>query len=136
FACVGSRSGSEDHEDGGRADVATFATIMTSLLARLQDNEGDRVETYLQLESVLRRDNSHLQRGVVNGVLAEVSGDMRAAQGAMTDVTTAACDVLVSLAASHFEFVMSELQGHLKTLRGACKEFVLITLSKLAHSYG
>lgn len=55
----------------------------------------------------------------------------------MNDVTAAAGDVLVALARSHFEFVMSELQGHLKTMRGgACQEFVLTTLSKLASNYG
>nr|XP_013026367.1 unnamed protein product [Anser cygnoides domesticus] len=61
---------------------------------------------------------------------------MKAAQGAMNNVTAAAGDVLVALARSHFGFVMSELQGHLKTMRGgACQEFVLTTLSKLASSY-
>lgn len=55
----------------------------------------------------------------------------------MNNVTAAAGDVLVALARSHFGFVMSELQGHLKTMRGgACQEFVLTTLSKLASSYG
>ncbi|XP_066852663.1 maestro heat-like repeat-containing protein family member 2B [Anser cygnoides] len=128
------------HKDGGRETgsetVAISATVVNSLLKKLQDREGDRAETYRRLQHVLQGDDTRLQSGVVNRVLAEVSGDMKAAQGAMNNVTAAAGDVLVALARSHFEFVMSELQGHLKTMRGgACQEFVLTTLSKLASSY-
>ncbi|XP_066852657.1 maestro heat-like repeat-containing protein family member 2B [Anser cygnoides] len=140
FACVGVRTGPTRHEDGGRETgsetVAISATVVNSLLKKLQDREGDRAETYRRLQHVLQGDDTRLQSGVVNRVLAEVSGDMKAAQGAMNNVTAAAGDVLVALARSHFGFVMSELQGHLKTMRGgACQEFVLTTLSKLASSY-
>ncbi|XP_040412255.1 maestro heat-like repeat-containing protein family member 2B [Cygnus olor] len=140
FACVGVRTGPTRHEDGGRETasetVAISASVVNSLLKKLQDREGDRAETYRRLEHVLQGDHTRLQSGVVNRVLAEVSGDMKAAQGAMNDVTAAAGDVLVALARSHFEFVMSELQGHLKIMRGgACQEFVLTTLSKLASNY-
>ncbi|KAM9193857.1 maestro heat-like repeat-containing protein family member 2B [Mergus octosetaceus] len=120
----------------GSETLATSATVVTSLLKKLQDREGERAETYRRLEHVLQGDDTRLRSGVVNRVLAEVSGDTKAAQGAVTEVTAAAGDVLVALARSHFEFVMSELQGHLKSMRGgACQEFVLSTLSKLASSY-
>lgn len=49
---------------------------------------------------------------------------------------TAASDILVALAGSHFHFVMSELQGHLKAMGGTSEEFVFVTLGKLASSYG
>lgn len=52
------------------------------------------------------------------------------------DVRTAASDILVALAGSHFHFVMSELQGHLKAMGGTSEEFVFVTLGKLASSYG
>ncbi|XP_032042107.1 maestro heat-like repeat-containing protein family member 2B [Aythya fuligula] len=128
------------HRNGGRETgsetLATSATVVTSLLEKLQDREGERVETYRRLEHVLQEDDTHLPSGVVNRVLAEVAGDVKAAQGAMTEVTAAAGDVLVALARSHFEFVMSEHQGHLKSMKGGvCQEFVLNTLSKLASSY-
>lgn len=57
-------------------------------------------------------------------------------QGLMNDVTTAAGDVPVALAWSRFDFVTSELQSRLKVLQGACEEFVLIILGKLAGSCG
>eukprot|EP00075_Anas_platyrhynchos_P023219 XP_027312472.1 maestro heat-like repeat-containing protein family member 2B [Anas platyrhynchos] len=136
----GIRTRRRRHRNGGRETgsetLATSAAVVTSLLKKLQDREGERAETYRRLEHVLQGDDTRLRSGVVNRVLAEVSGDMKAAQGAMTEVTAAAGDVLVALARSHFEFVMSELQGHLKSMRGgACQEFVLSTLSKLASSY-
>ncbi|KFQ58600.1 Maestro heat-like repeat-containing protein family member 2A, partial [Pelecanus crispus] len=114
----------------------TVAAIVTSLLERLQDNEGDRAQAYHQLESALRGDGGRLQSGVLNRLLAEVSGDIRAAEGVTDDVRTAASDVLVALASSHFHFVMSELQQHLKALGGISEEFVFVTLGKLASSYG
>ncbi|NXT89578.1 MRO2A protein, partial [Anhinga rufa] len=98
--------------------------------------QGDRAQTYRQLESILRGDDGRLQSGVVNRLIAEVSGDIRAAQDVSDDVRTAASDILVALAGSHFHFVMSELQGHLKALGGISEEFVFVTLGKLACSYG
>ena len=56
-------------------------------------------------------------------------------QGVTDDVRTAASDVLVALASSHFHFVMSELQGHLKAPGGTSEELVFVTLGKLASSY-
>ncbi|NXC67881.1 MRO2B protein, partial [Anhinga anhinga] len=50
-------------------------------------------------------------------------------------VKTAASDVLVALARSHFHFVMSELQSHLKAMGKVPDETVLLTLAKMAHSY-
>ncbi|NXS69685.1 MRO2B protein, partial [Pandion haliaetus] len=50
-------------------------------------------------------------------------------------VKMAASDVLVALARSHFHFVMSELQSHLKTMRKVPDETVLLTLGKMARSY-
>ncbi|NXW11349.1 MRO2A protein, partial [Fregetta grallaria] len=50
-------------------------------------------------------------------------------------VKTAASDVLVALARSHFHFVMSELQSHLKAMGKVPDETVLLTLGKMAHSY-
>ncbi|KFO13739.1 Maestro heat-like repeat-containing protein family member 2A, partial [Balearica regulorum gibbericeps] len=113
----------------------TTAAVVTSLLEHLQDNEGDRAQTYRQLESALWGDDGHLQSGVFNRLIVAMSGDIRAAQGVTDDVRTAASDVLVALAESHFHFVMSELQGHLKALGGICEEFVFVTLGKLASRY-
>ncbi|XP_021247680.1 maestro heat-like repeat-containing protein family member 2A [Numida meleagris] len=56
-------------------------------------------------------------------------------QGATDNVRTAASNVLVALARSHFSLVMAELQGHLKAVAEMSKEFALITLSKLFSSY-
>ncbi|NXS51048.1 MRO2A protein, partial [Balaeniceps rex] len=98
--------------------------------------QGDRVQAYRQLESTLQGDGGRLQSGVLNRLLVEVSGDIRAAQGVTDDVRTAASDVLVALASSHFHFVMSELQGHLKAPGRISEEFVFVTLGKLASSYG
>ncbi|XP_072703742.1 maestro heat-like repeat-containing protein family member 2B [Ciconia boyciana] len=139
--CVGSQSRPARSEDGGKATgtvpaaVATFAAVGTSLLKRLQDHEGDRVETYRELESVLQGDNGCLTSGVVNRLIAEASSDMRAVQGVTGDVKTAASDVLVALARSHFHFVMSELQSHLKAMGKVPAEIVLLTLGKMARSY-
>ena len=57
-------------------------------------------------------------------------------QGVTDDVKTAASDVLVALARSHFHFVMSELQSHLKAMGKVPDEVVLLTLGKMARSYG
>ncbi|KAM9610608.1 maestro heat-like repeat-containing protein family member 2A [Morphnus guianensis] len=128
-------------EDRGRvtgtvpAAVTTFVAIGTSLLKRLQDHEGDRVETYRELESVLWGDDGCLTSGVVNRLIAEALSDMRAAQGVTGDVKMAASDVLVALARSHFHFVMSELQSHLKAMRKVPDEIVLLTLGKMARRY-
>ncbi|KAM6292594.1 maestro heat-like repeat-containing protein family member 2B [Porphyrio hochstetteri] len=131
-------------EDGGKAKgsvpaaAATSAASGTSLLKRLQDHEvreGDRVETYRELESVLQGDDSPLQSGVVNRLIAEASSDMRAAQGVPDETKSAASDVLMALARSHFHFVMSELQSHLKVMAKAPAEPVLLTLGKMACSY-
>ncbi|KAF1619015.1 Maestro heat-like repeat-containing protein family member 2B, partial [Eudyptes chrysolophus] len=97
--------------------------------------QGDRVGTYRELESVLQGDDGCLTGGVVNRLIAEVSSDMRAAQGVTDDVKTAASDVLVALARSHFHFVMSELQSHLKVMGKVPDETVLLTLGKMACSY-
>ncbi|NXF41827.1 MRO2A protein, partial [Nyctibius bracteatus] len=98
--------------------------------------QGDRAQTYRELESTLRGDGSRLRSGVVNRLIAEASHDIRAAQGVTEDVRTAASDVLVALAGSHFHFVMSELQGHLKAPGAVPEELVFVTLGKLASSYG
>ncbi|KAK4817745.1 hypothetical protein QYF61_026968 [Mycteria americana] len=99
--------------------------------------QGDRVETYRKLESILQGDNGCLQKsGVVNRLIAEASSDMRTAQGVTDDVKTAASDVLVALACSHFHVVMSELQSHLKVMGKVPDEVVLLTLAKMACSYG
>ncbi|NWS60659.1 MRO2B protein, partial [Chunga burmeisteri] len=50
-------------------------------------------------------------------------------------VKMAASDVLVALARSHFHFVMSELQSHLKATGKVPDEIVLLTLGKMARSY-
>ncbi|XP_059691036.1 maestro heat-like repeat-containing protein family member 2B [Gavia stellata] len=139
--CFGSQSRPAHPEDGGRAKkavpeaVTTFVASGASLLKRLQDREGDRVETYRELESFLQGDDGSLQSGVVNRLIAEVSSDMRAAQGVTDDVKMAASDVLVALARSRFHFVMSELQSHLKAMGKVPDEIVLLTLGKMARSY-
>ena len=53
-----------------------------------------------------------------------------------SNVRTAASNVLVALARTHFTLVMAELQSHLKAVGDMSKEFVLITLSKLFSTYG
>ncbi|XP_074878081.1 maestro heat-like repeat-containing protein family member 2B [Buteo buteo] len=140
-SCVRSQSRPARSEDRGGvtgtvpAAVTTFVAVGTSLLKRLQDHEGDRVETYRELESVLWGDDGCLTSGVVNRLIAEALSDMRAAQGVTGDVKMAASDVLVALARSHFHFVMSELQSHLKAMRKVPDEIVLLTLGKMARSY-
>ena len=57
-------------------------------------------------------------------------------QGVPDSVRTAASNVLVALARTHFSLVMAELQGHLKAVGEMSKEFVLLTLGKLFTSYG
>ncbi|XP_071893759.1 maestro heat-like repeat-containing protein family member 2B [Anas platyrhynchos] len=109
----------------------TSASVVTSLLARLQDEEGDRAQTYCELETVLWGDDSCLQCGVVNRLLAEVSWDLTADQGVTEDTKVAASDVLVALARSHFSFVLAELLAQLNAPGQISKEFVLITVGKL-----
>ncbi|XP_074681922.1 maestro heat-like repeat-containing protein family member 2B [Strix aluco] len=139
--CVGSQSSPARPEKGGRAtgtvpvDFMTFVDVRTSLLERLQDHEGDRVETYRELEIVLHGNNSFLTSGAVNRLIAEASRDMRAAQGVTCEVKMVASNVLVTLARSHFHFVMAELQSHLKAMGKVPDEIVLLTLGKMAHSY-
>ncbi|XP_064366695.1 uncharacterized protein LOC135328178 [Dromaius novaehollandiae] len=141
FTWVGAQSGPARGEDGGKAAgsvpvaIATFATVVTSLLNRLQDAEGSRAETYRELESVLWGDESHLQSSEVDRVIAVALEDLRAAQGGTASVRTAASDVLVALARSHLCDVVSALQGHLKALEETSEEFVLITLRNLATRY-
>ncbi|NWZ26320.1 MRO2B protein, partial [Asarcornis scutulata] len=108
----------------------TSATVAT-LLERLQDEEGDRVQTYCKLETVLWGDDSCLQCSVVNRLLAEVSWDLTADQGVTEDTKVAASDVLVALARSHFSFVLAELLAQLNAPGKISKEFVLITVGKL-----
>ena len=57
-------------------------------------------------------------------------------QGVTGNVRTAASDVLVALARTHFSLVMAELQSHLKATGDASKEFVLLTLSRLFSTSG
>ncbi|XP_074726372.1 maestro heat-like repeat-containing protein family member 2B [Strix uralensis] len=97
--------------------------------------QGDRVETYRELEIVLHGNNSFLTSGAVNRLIAEASRDMRAAQGVTCEVKMVASNVLVTLARSHFHFVMAELQSHLKAMGKVPDEIVLLTLGKMAHSY-
>lgn len=57
-------------------------------------------------------------------------------QGVTDDVKMAASNVLVALARSHFHFVMSELQSHLKATGKVPDQTVLLTMGKMASSYG
>ncbi|KAM6234891.1 maestro heat-like repeat-containing protein family member 2B [Spheniscus humboldti] len=115
--------------------------VLTDACSSYLMPKGDRVETYRELESVLQGGDGCLTSGVVNRLIAEASSDMRAAQpvalfqGVTDDVKTAASDVLVALARSHFHFVMSELQSHLKVMGKVPDETVLLTLGKMARSY-
>ncbi|XP_066852254.1 maestro heat-like repeat-containing protein family member 2B isoform X4 [Anser cygnoides] len=141
FTCVGCRPRRRRRHSRGRVTgpvpeaAPTFATVVTSLLERLQDEEGDRAQTYCELESVLWGDDSRLQCGVVNRLIAEVSRDLTADQGVTEDTKMAASDVLVALARSHFSFVIAELQAQLKAPGEISKEFVLITVGKLFSTY-
>ncbi|XP_067153088.1 maestro heat-like repeat-containing protein family member 2B [Apteryx mantelli] len=141
FSCGGCWSRPPVPEDGGRATesipaaVPTLADQVTSLSNRLQDEEGDRAETYRELERVLQGDDGCLQSAVLSRVIAAASKDMRAAQGVTEDVRTAASDVLVALARSHFDSVMYELQRHMRALGEISEDFVFVTLGKLASSY-
>ncbi|KAK2527218.1 hypothetical protein Q9966_010438 [Columba livia] len=60
--------------------VDTFVAIGTSGLKQLQDHEGNRVDTYRELEHALQGEDGCLPGGVVNRLIAEASGDLRAAQ--------------------------------------------------------
>ncbi|XP_068797128.1 maestro heat-like repeat-containing protein family member 2B [Struthio camelus] len=141
FTCGGCWSRPRVAEDGGRAAesvpaaVPTSADLVTSLCNRLQDEEGDRAETYRELERVLQAEDGRLQSAVLGRAIAAASRDMRAAQGVTEDVRTAASDVLVALARSHFDSVMYELQCHLRALGEISEDFVFVTLGKLASSY-
>ncbi|XP_021254270.1 maestro heat-like repeat-containing protein family member 2A [Numida meleagris] len=135
FACVGCMPRRTRRGSRGRAASAVPACPVTLLLQRLQDREGDRAQAYCELESALWEEDSRPPCGVANRLLAEVSQDLTAAQGAMDNVRTAASNVLVALARSHFSLVMAELQGHLKAVAEMSKEFALVTLSKLFSSY-
>ncbi|XP_010705722.2 maestro heat-like repeat-containing protein family member 2B [Meleagris gallopavo] len=135
FACVGCMPRRTRRRERGRVESPVLASAVTLLLQRLQDQEGDRAQAYCELEHVLCEDDSRPPCGVVNRLLAEVSQDLTAAQGVMDSVRTAASNVLVALARTHFSLVMAELQGHLKATQEMSKEFVLVTLSKLFSSY-
>ncbi|KAK2518882.1 hypothetical protein Q9233_012287 [Columba guinea] len=115
--------------------VDTFVAIGTSGLKQLQDHEmvwrtvglsggslgtrvkrvpslpfvvcpqGDQVDTYRELEHALQGEDGCLPGGVVNRLIAEASGDLRAAQ------------------------------SHLKVVGKVPDEAVLVTLGKMAGSY-
>ncbi|XP_068535919.1 maestro heat-like repeat-containing protein family member 2B [Anas acuta] len=112
-------------------EAAPTSGTVATLLERLQDEEGDRTQTYCELEAVLWGADSCLQCGVVNRLLAEVSWDLTADQGVTEDTKVAASDVLVALARSHFSFVLAELLAQLNAPGQISKEFVLITVGKL-----
>nr|XP_038034225.1 maestro heat-like repeat-containing protein family member 2B [Anas platyrhynchos] len=126
-----SRRQGRDRVPGPVPEAAPTSASVATLLERLQDEEGDRAQTYCELESVLWGDDSCLQCGVVNRLLAEVSWDLTAAQGVTEDTKVAASDVLVALARSHFSFVLAELLAQLNAPGQISKEFVLITVGKL-----
>ncbi|XP_065704327.1 maestro heat-like repeat-containing protein family member 2B isoform X3 [Patagioenas fasciata] len=137
--CPPSRASSPEDRDRATGTVPeavdTFVAIGTSRLKQLQDHEGERVDTYRELERALQGEDGCLPSGVVNRLIAEASGDLRAAQGVMDDVKMATSDFLVALAHSHFYFVMAELQSHLKVVGKVPDEAVLVTLGKMAGSY-
>ncbi|XP_021247695.1 maestro heat-like repeat-containing protein family member 2B, partial [Numida meleagris] len=135
FACVGCMPRRTRRGSRGRVASSAPACPVTFLLQRLQDREGDRAQAYCELESALWEEDSRPPCGVANRLLAEVSQDLTAAQGATDNVRMAASNVLVALARSHFSLVMAELQGHLKAVAEMSKEFALVTLSKLFSSY-
>ncbi|XP_031451887.1 LOW QUALITY PROTEIN: maestro heat-like repeat-containing protein family member 2B, partial [Phasianus colchicus] len=135
FACVGCMPRRTRRRERSRVSSPVPACAVTLLLQRLQDQEGDRVQAYCELESALREADSRPPCGVVNRLLAEVSQDLTAAQGVTANVRTAASNVLVALAQTHFTLVMAELQSLLKATGEMSKEFVLVTLSKLFSTY-
>ncbi|KAK2518864.1 hypothetical protein Q9233_012269 [Columba guinea] len=103
------RASSPEDRDGVTGTVPeavdTFVAIGTSGLKQLQDHEGDRVDTYRELEHALQGEDGCLPGGVVNRLIAEASGDLRAAQ------------------------------SHLKVVGKVPDEAVLVTLGKMAGSY-
>ncbi|XP_019467987.1 maestro heat-like repeat-containing protein family member 2B [Meleagris gallopavo] len=135
FACVGCMPRCTRRRERSRVSSPVPTCAVTLLLQCLQDREGDRAQAYCELESALWEDDSRPPCGVVNRLLAEVSQDLTAAQGVTSNVKTAASNVLVALARTHFTLVMAELQSHLKATGEMSKEFVLITLSKLFSTY-
>ncbi|XP_031451970.1 maestro heat-like repeat-containing protein family member 2B [Phasianus colchicus] len=135
FACVGCMPRRTRRRERSRVSSPVPTCAVTLMLQRLQDHEGDRVQAYCELESALREADSRPPCGVVNRLLAEVSQDLTAAQGVTANVRTAASNVLVALARTHFTLVMAELQSHLKATGDASKETVLIILSKLFSTY-
>ncbi|KAK2521383.1 hypothetical protein Q9966_013000 [Columba livia] len=104
-----SRASSPEGRDGVTGTVPeavdTFVAIGTSGLKQLQDHEGNRVDTYRELEHALQGEDGCLPGGVVNRLIAEASGDLRAAQ------------------------------SHLKVVGKVPDEAVLVTLGKMAGSY-
>ncbi|XP_068790031.1 maestro heat-like repeat-containing protein family member 2B [Struthio camelus] len=128
-------------EDGGRgteslpAAISTLAASVASLLSQLQENEGNRVETYRTLVRVLQEDGTCLESTLLRQLITRASRDMRVGQGATDELQRAASDILVSLAPSHFLHVMDELQSHLKPVEEIPEECVFTALSKLATSY-
>ncbi|XP_010724801.2 maestro heat-like repeat-containing protein family member 2B [Meleagris gallopavo] len=135
FACVGCMPRRTRRRERSRVSSPVPTCAVTLLLQCLQDREGDRAQAYYELESALWEDDSRPPCGVVNRLLAEVSQDLTAAQGVTSNVRTAASNVLVALARTHFTLVMAELQSHLKAVGEMSKEYVLITLSKLFSTY-
>ncbi|KAK2518845.1 hypothetical protein Q9233_012250 [Columba guinea] len=103
------RASSPEDRDGVTGTVPeavdTFVAIGTSGLKQLQDHEGDRVDTYRELKHALQGEDGCLPGGVVNRLIAEASGDLRAAQ------------------------------SHLKVVGKVPDEAVLVTLGKMAGSY-
>ncbi|KAK2527224.1 hypothetical protein Q9966_010444 [Columba livia] len=103
------RASSPEGRDGVTGTVPeavdTFVAIGTSGLKQLQDHEGNRVDTYRELEHALQGEDGCLPGGVVNRLIAEASGDLRAAQ------------------------------SHLKVVGKVPDEAVLVTLGKMAGSY-
>ncbi|XP_067145724.1 maestro heat-like repeat-containing protein family member 2B [Apteryx mantelli] len=136
-----SRVSPAEPEDGGRgteslpAAISTLAASVASLLSRLQEDEGNRVETYRTLGRLLQEDGDNLESHLLRRLITLASRDMRVVQGATDELQRAASDILVSLAQSHFLLVMDELQSHLKPVEKIPEESVFITLSKLATSH-
>ncbi|KAK2521381.1 hypothetical protein Q9966_012998 [Columba livia] len=72
-----SRASSPEGRDGVTGTVPeavdTFVAIGTSGLKQLQDHEGNRVDTYRELEHALQGEDGCLPGGVVNRLIAEAS---------------------------------------------------------------
>ncbi|XP_043362328.1 maestro heat-like repeat-containing protein family member 2B [Dermochelys coriacea] len=108
-----------------------LASVVTTLLEKLQKDEQNRVDIYCVLEKVLQQDTQGLERRLLKKIMTLASNHMRDTQEATNELKVAASNTLVTLARCYFNDVMYELVYHLALL----EEFIFITLGNLSSAY-